>query len=69
MEEVQQQRIVRLPGKVLLQHSVDAGLKDDVIVAGYQAHLQADTSPVNTAEPSVRPALRSCVLGGVLNGA
>ena len=69
MEEVQQQRIVRLPSKVLLQHSVDAGLQDDVVVTGHQAHLQPDTSSVNTAEPSVRPASRSCVLGGVLHGA
>ena len=69
MEEVQQQWIVRLPSKMLLQYSVDAGLQDDVVVAGYQAHLQPDMSPVNTAEPSVRPAPRSCLLGGVLHGA
>ena len=52
MEEVQQLWIVCLPSKVLLQHSVDAGLQDDVVVAGYQAHLQLDTSPVNTAGPA-----------------
>ena len=51
------------------QHSVDAGLQDDVVVAGYQAHLQLGRSPVNTPELSVRPALRRCALGGVLHGA
>ena len=40
MEEVQQQRIVRLSGKVLLQYSVDAGLENDVVIARDQAHLQ-----------------------------
>ena len=53
MEEVQQQRIVCLPSKVLLQNSVDAGLQDDVVIAGHKAHLRW-TQAVSTHRSRLR---------------
>lgn len=39
MEEVQQQRVVLLVSKVLLEYAVDTRLQDDVVIACHQTNL------------------------------
>ena len=55
MKDSQQLRVAILPGKVLLQDPVDAGLQHDVVVAGHEAHLGRARGPQSSTSQTLNP--------------